>query len=61
MTRGAVAMEMDSDWVAVPPAESVATSLKVERPLVVGVPVISPVAGSILSPAGSEPVETDQV
>ena len=61
MIEGPSTTVIDSALVALAPTASVATRVKVVRPLVVGVPVISPVAGSMLSPAGSEPVATDQV
>jgi hypothetical protein len=50
--------------VAVSPAASelsVAVTVKVADPAVVGTPLSSPVAGSRLKPAGVEPWVTDQV
>ena len=58
---GEAATDTDSGWVAVPPMASVATTVKVEVPLVVGVPAISPVLGLMLRPSGSDPPVTDQV
>lgn len=54
-------MVTDSDWVACTPSESVATKVKVDVPEPVGVPLISPVEGSRVSPAGKVPPVTDQV
>ena len=59
MTVGASTTVIDSDWVATAPRSSVATRVKVEVPPVVGIPVIFPVAGSILSPSGSDPPVND--
>jgi hypothetical protein len=42
--------------VAVPDAESLALLAKEEAPAAVGVPMRSPVAGTRLKPAGSDPV-----
>ena len=43
------------------PLASVAVTVKVYVPLPVGVPLIFPVAGSIVSPAGSAPSVTANV
>ena len=58
---GADDTETDSGWVAVPFTASVATSEKTEVPAAVGVPAITPVVGSMVSPDGREPPATDQV
>src|SRR5215469_18080578 len=53
---------MDSERVAVEPAESVTWIVKVTVPAVVGVPEILRLLGSKLSPAGRlDPLATDQV
>ena len=54
-------MSIDSSWVADSPSASVASRVNVAVPVVVEVPVISPVEGSRIRPAGSEPSVTDQV
>jgi hypothetical protein len=41
--------------------ESVTWTLKLEVPAVLGVPLIAPVLGFKVKPAGSEPLEIDQV
>ena len=47
--------------VAVAPILSVTMIVKLKVPAVVGVPAIAPVDGVRVSPAGSKPVESDQV
>jgi hypothetical protein len=49
-----------SAWVAPAPAESVTLTVKVDTPAATGVPLNTPPALKV-SPAGSEPVETNQV
>ena len=44
-------------WVAL----SVTSAVNPDAPALVGVPVIAPVAAFSVSPAGSEPVSSDQV
>jgi len=41
--------------------ESVAWTVKLEVPVTVGMPVIAPLEALTLSPAGSDPLITDQV
>ena len=52
---------LDTDWPAAAPLNSVAVSVKVERPVVVGVPEmkVNPLDWVRDKPAGSEPLETD--
>jgi hypothetical protein len=54
-------MLIDARPVAGPSLESVASIDAVEDPVDVGVPVISPLAGSKDRPAGSDPLEIDHV
>jgi hypothetical protein len=57
MIDGAGATKIDSDWlVADAPALSTTLIVKLDGPGVVGVPLITPVIESRLSPAGREPV-----
>lgn len=49
--------EMVSDRVAVRPAESVTFAVNEVLPVAVGIPLITPVLPSRVSPAGSEPAE----
>ena len=48
-------------WVSVSRLASVTCTVKLAVPLVVGVPLISPVELFSVSPAGNEPVLMDQV
>jgi hypothetical protein len=55
------AMERLAGAVCAGLSESVTVTVKLEVPAVVGVPVMSPVEASRVSPAGSVPVVTDQL
>jgi len=57
---GGAAMTILSDFVPFP-AEFVALTVKLNVPIVVGVPEITPVASFKLRPAGSARLEIDQV
>ena len=57
----AAAIEIASVSDAVTPFAPVTVIVIVDVPAVVGVPLTSPVAGSILNPAGSVPLETANV
>jgi hypothetical protein len=52
---------MDNDWVAVAAFASFTCTVKVDVPVVVGVPEITPVELVKLNPAGRLPDVTDQV
>jgi hypothetical protein len=54
MLRGFVAVSLGVE-------ESVTLTVKLDVPVVVGVPEITPVLGVSLSPAGRVPTEIDQV
>jgi hypothetical protein len=54
------AIVMVSDWVAVAPELSLTCALKPAVPGAVGVPLMAP-PDERVSPAGSEPLLTDQV
>jgi hypothetical protein len=58
--EGAAATAIESDFVVDAPAPSVSRIVKLGA-LAVGVPLITPVAGAIPSPAGNEPADTAQV
>ena len=57
----AAAIEIAKVKFAVTPFAPVTVIVIVDVPAVVGVPLTSPVAGSILNPAGSVPLETANV
>ena len=57
----AAAIEIAKVKFAVTPLAPVTVIVIVDVPAVVGVPLTSPVAGSILNPAGSVPLETANV
>ena len=58
---GAAMMVSDRFLVPVPPTLSVTRTVKLDVPAVVGVPVIAPVDGLSVSPAGRVPDCIDQV
>jgi hypothetical protein len=61
LTVSAAYMVTDWDDVAVFDSESAIRTVNVDEPAVVGVPLIAPVLVSRDSPAGSDPLDTDQV
>src|SRR4051812_14030319 len=58
---GSPSTVIDSSLVACAPVESVTATVKFVVPPAVGAPLIAPVAGSSVRPAGRAPVETDRV
>ena len=58
---GATVMEVAADWVCAGLLLSVTLTVKLEVPLPVGVPEITPVDDDRLRPAGRLPEATDQV
>ena len=61
VTDTPVAIVIESDAVLVFPAASVTFATKLDVPLPVGVPLITPVEDARLKPAGTEPDEMLQV
>jgi hypothetical protein len=61
VTDGGATTVMLSDFVAVCEFESVTCTVKLVVPVPVGDPEIKPVPGVSVSPAGSEPMEMDQL